>query len=86
VASRDVGVRAARVVLAQHIGDSMVRAIALKPTDGVVRAPSALAITVASPPSMTATTEFVVPRSIPTARAITCNLRWTGAAERSSCA
>src|SRR4029077_1368743 len=39
-------------------------------TDGVVRAPSALAMTVGSPPSRTATTEFVVPRSIPTARAM----------------
>ena len=34
-------------------------------TDGVVRFPSALVITVGSPPSMTATTEFVVPRSMP---------------------
>src|SRR3954467_6472507 len=39
-------------------------------TDGVVRPPSAFAMTVGSPPSRTATTEFVVPRSIPTARAI----------------
>src|SRR3954451_1525776 len=39
-------------------------------TEGVVRAPSALAMTVGSPPSSTATTEFVVPRSIPTARAM----------------
>ena len=38
--------------------------------DGVVRAPSALAITVASPPSRTLTQLFVVPRSIPTALAI----------------
>jgi hypothetical protein len=36
-------------------------------TDGVVRAPSALGTTVGSPPSRTATTEFVVPRSMPTA-------------------
>ena len=34
-------------------------------TDGVVRLPSALGITTASPPSMTATQELVVPRSIP---------------------
>jgi hypothetical protein len=34
-------------------------------TDGVVRPPSELGITTGSPPSMTATTEFVVPRSIP---------------------
>ncbi len=34
-------------------------------TDGVSRLPSWLAITTGSPPSMTATTEFVVPRSIP---------------------
>src|SRR3954468_6127934 len=39
-------------------------------TDGVVRAPSALGTTEASPPSQAAMTEFVVPRSIPTARAI----------------
>ena len=39
-------------------------------TDGVVRKPSALAMTEGSPPSSTATTEFVVPRSIPTARAM----------------
>ena len=34
-------------------------------TDGVVRPPSAFAMTLGSPPSRTATTEFVVPRSIP---------------------
>ncbi len=34
-------------------------------TDGVVRPPSELAMTFGSPPSRTATTEFVVPRSIP---------------------
>ena len=34
-------------------------------TDGVVRPPSALGMTTGSPPSMTATTELVVPRSIP---------------------
>src|ERR1044071_6865979 len=34
-------------------------------TDGVVRKPSAFAITLGSPPSMTATHEFVVPRSMP---------------------
>ena len=34
-------------------------------TDGVMRLPSALAMTTGSPPSMTATHEFVVPRSIP---------------------
>src|SRR5512133_2765574 len=40
-------------------------------TDGVVRAPSAFGMTSACPPSITAaTTEFVVPRSIPTALAI----------------
>ena len=35
--------------------------------EGVVLFPSALAITVGSPPSSTATTLFVVPKSIPTA-------------------
>ena len=34
-------------------------------TDGVIRLPSALAMTTASPPSITATTELVVPRSMP---------------------
>ena len=34
-------------------------------TDGVVLAPSAFAITTGSPPSITATHEFVVPKSIP---------------------
>jgi len=35
-------------------------------TEGVVREPSAFGITTGSPPSMTAMTELVVPRSIPT--------------------
>src|SRR6188768_3635159 len=34
-------------------------------TDGVMRLPSGLVITTGSPPSITATTELVVPRSIP---------------------
>ena len=34
-------------------------------TDGTVRPPSADAMTVGSPPSITATTLFVVPRSMP---------------------
>src|SRR6185437_11805255 len=34
-------------------------------TDGVVLPPSSLAMTLGSPPSITATHEFVVPRSIP---------------------
>ena len=36
-------------------------------TDGVVRLPSALGMTAGSPASKTATTELVVPRSMPTA-------------------
>ena len=39
-------------------------------TEGVVRPPSAFAMMVGSPPSRTATALFVVPRSIPTARAM----------------
>src|SRR4028118_1804140 len=39
-------------------------------TDGVVRAPSALAMTVGSPPSRTATTGLGGPRSRPTARGV----------------
>src|SRR5271170_855684 len=34
-------------------------------TDGVVRAPSWLGMTTGSPPCMTATTELVVPKSMP---------------------
>src|SRR3954469_2335620 len=44
-------------------------------TDGVVRAPSALGITVGCPPSTVAITELVVPRSIPTAFATVLILR-----------
>ena len=47
-------------------------------TDGVVRAPSALGMTVGSPASSVETTEFVVPRSMPTALAIVVFLRWNG--------
>src|SRR5690554_1015288 len=43
-------------------------------TEGVVRAPSAFAMTVGSPPSRTETTELVVPRSMPTARAMGSSL------------
>jgi hypothetical protein len=39
--------------------------------DGVVRVPSAFSITLALVPSITATHEFVVPRSIPIALAMT---------------
>src|SRR5258705_13911219 len=41
-------------------------------TDGVTRPPSLLTITVGVSTSITATTEFVVPRSIPIAFAMTC--------------
>src|SRR5204862_1073786 len=44
-----------------RISPSLVNAT----TDGVSRLPSWFGITVGLPPSMTATTEFVVPRSIP---------------------
>src|SRR5690625_7077988 len=50
-------------------------------TEGVVREPSALAITVDCPPSRTATAELVVPRSIPTTRDIRC-LPFCGAVRR----
>ena len=49
-------------------------------TDGVVRAPSALATTTGSPPSSTAMTLLVVPRSIPTALAIPVSFVHAGAA------
>src|SRR5215469_3747871 len=44
-------------------------------TEGVVRAPSALGMTVGSPASRTLTTELVVPRSIPTALGMFFRLR-----------
>ena len=44
-----------------RISPSFVKAT----TDGVSRLPSWLGITVGLPPSITATTEFVVPRSMP---------------------
>src|ERR1700729_3362328 len=50
-------------------------------TDGVVRAPSALGITVGSPASRTLTTELVVPRSMPTALGIR-RLRSLGVSDR----
>ena len=42
-------------------------------TEGVVRAPSALGMTVGSPASSTLTTELVVPRSMPTALGMECS-------------
>jgi hypothetical protein len=42
--------------------------------DGVVRPPSAFSMTRGLPPSMTATQEFVVPRSIPMILPIVCLL------------
>src|SRR5919112_3314261 len=47
-------------------------------TDGVVRDPSAFGMTVACPPSHAAITEFVVPRSMPTARAMWSPWCWCG--------
>src|ERR1700681_2725947 len=47
-------------------------------TDGVVRVPSALGITVGCPPSTAAITELVVPRSIPTALAMVMSSRIGG--------
>ncbi len=47
-------------------------------TDGVVREPSALGMTTGSPASSTATTELVVPRSIPTALGMEI-ISWFGA-------
>ena len=41
-------------------------------TDGVVRPPSEFAMTLGSPPSRTATTELVVPRSMPMTLLISC--------------
>jgi hypothetical protein len=43
-------------------------------TDGVSRSPSAFGMTIGSPPSIVAITEFVVPRSIPMVRAMSVQL------------
>src|SRR5215471_4865216 len=51
-------------------------------TDGVVRAPSWLGITTGSPPCITATTEFVVPKSIPIILLITLSSNLFAAAYR----
>src|SRR3954465_15044938 len=59
------------LVTAWFLADGPTRTwpfLAKATTEGVVREPSEFAITVGSPPSRTATTELVVPRSIPTAR------------------
>src|SRR5688500_1927320 len=62
------------LVMAWRLATSPTRTSAdplAKPTtDGVVRPPSALGMTVGSPASRTATTELVVPRSMPTALGI----------------
>ena len=61
------------LVIAWRLATSPMRtspSFAKATTEGVVRLPSVFAITVGSPPSSTATTEFVVPRSIPTAFAM----------------
>src|SRR5690606_16783416 len=47
-------------------------------TDGVVRPPSAFGMTTGSPASSTATTELVVPRSIPTALGMVHTPVWVG--------
>src|SRR5512143_3622890 len=52
-------------------------------TEGVVRNPSAFGMTLGSPPSITATHEFVVPRSIPIIFAIVALSRTGG---RTACA
>ena len=44
-------------------------------TEGVSRSPSAFGTTVGSPPSMTATTELVVPRSMPIVLAMSSSLQ-----------
>ena len=58
---RRLGLAAAVLDIGEEEPDSMTKTSA----DGVVLAPSVLVITVGLPPSMTATHEFVVPKSIP---------------------
>ena len=62
------------LVIAWRLATSPTRTspVLEKPTtEGVVRPPSALGMTTGSPASRTLTTELVVPRSIPTALAMT---------------
>src|SRR6476659_5215813 len=61
------------LVIAWRLATSPTRtspALLKATTDGVVREPSELGMTTGSPPSRTATTELVVPRSMPTALAM----------------
>src|SRR5579863_8799576 len=61
------------LVMARRLATSPTRtspAFENPTTEGVVRAPSALGMTVGSPASSTLTTELVVPRSMPTALAM----------------
>src|SRR4051812_24820919 len=72
------------LVIAWRLATSPTRtspALLKATTDGVVREPSELGMTTGSPPSRTATTELVVPRSMPTALAmLRCScVRWMGA-------
>src|SRR5947208_13945752 len=65
------------LVMAWRLATSPTRTspVLEKPTtEGVVRPPSALGMTVGSPASRTETTELVVPRSIPTALGMGCFL------------
>jgi MoxR-like ATPase len=57
---------ALRLIRATRPADSTAPPSVSAMIDGVVRLPSELGITTGSPPSMTATTLFVVPKSIPT--------------------
>jgi hypothetical protein len=57
-----------------ELGDGVFEVKATNATiEGVVRAPSAFSITFGSLPSMTATHELVVPRSMPIARAMSAS-------------
>src|SRR5258707_11658919 len=49
----------------RHPQNALLSPLFIATIEGVTREPSALGITTGSPPSMTATQELVVPRSIP---------------------
>ncbi len=53
--------------------------------EGVVRAPSSFAMTFGSPPSMTATHELVVPRSIPIIFAMLVSCLWRNGLNEAEC-
>lgn len=83
----EVQAQAAQVLLLSAVSHVIARRTWNATTEGVVRAPSVFSITRAVRPSMMATHEFVVPRSIPMMSPAgpfdDSGRRWTAAAAHS---